>query len=117
MGIILLQAFSWSRWAKKTLSLPCPGGTQQSFIQEGGGLHPEIQPFTLLYTIFAMRMFVEKEVGDLVERTPPSFDEVLSGIKHSIPVFVLMPDHSSVSTPLKISPVESIRRIAEVKEH
>ena len=64
----------------------------------------------------AMRMFVEKEVGDLVERTPPSFDEVLSGIKHSIPVFVLMPDHSSISTPLKISPVESIRRIAEVKE-
>ena len=65
----------------------------------------------------AMRMFVEKEVGDLVERTPPSFDEVLSGIKHSIPVFVLMPDHSSVSMPLKISPVKSIRRIAEVKEH
>ena len=63
----------------------------------------------------AMRVFVENEVGDLVEKTLPSFDEILSGIKHSIPVFVVMPDHSSVNTSLKISPVESIRRMAEVR--
>ncbi|KAJ7392728.1 hypothetical protein OS493_010381 [Desmophyllum pertusum] len=61
----------------------------------------------------AMRMFVESEVGDLMEKSLPVFDEVLSGIKHSIPIFVVMPDHSSVNTPFKISPVESIRRIAE----
>ncbi|KAJ7392744.1 hypothetical protein OS493_010399 [Desmophyllum pertusum] len=60
-----------------------------------------------------MRMFVESEVGDLMEKSLPVFDEVLSGIKHSIPIFVVMPDHSSVNTPFKISPVESIRRIAE----
>ena len=63
----------------------------------------------------AMRMFVENEVGDLIERTLPPFDEVLSGIKHSIPIFVVMPDHSSVNTPFKICPVESIRRMAEVR--
>ena len=62
----------------------------------------------------AMRMLVEDEVGDLMERTLPEFDEVLSGIKHSIPVFVLMPDHTTVNTPFVISPVDSIRRMAEV---
>ena len=60
-------------------------------------------------------MLVESEVGDLMEKSLPEFDEVLSGIKHSIPIFVLMPDHSSVNTPFKISPVESIRRMAEVR--
>lgn len=64
----------------------------------------------------AMHMFVESEVGDLMEKSLPHFDEVLSGIKHSIPIFVVMPDHSSVNTPFKISPVESIRRMAEVRE-
>ena len=59
-------------------------------------------------------MFVESEVGELIEKTLPPFDEILSGIKHSIPIFVVMPDHSSVNTPFKISPVESIRRMAEV---
>lgn len=62
-----------------------------------------------------MSMLVESEVGDLMEKSLPEFDEVLSGIKHSIPIFVLMPDHSSVNTPFKISPVESIRRMAEVR--
>ena len=63
----------------------------------------------------AMRMFVENEVGDLVEKSLPQLDELLSGIKHSIPIFVVMPDHTSMNTPFKISPVESIRRIAEVR--
>lgn len=62
----------------------------------------------------AMRILVESEVGDLMERALPNFDEVLSSIKHSIPVFVLMPDHSTVNTPFMISPVDSIRRMAEV---
>lgn len=62
----------------------------------------------------AMRMFVETEVGELKEDTLPPLDEVLSGIKNSIPVFVMMPDHSSVNTPFKVSPVESITRMAEV---
>ncbi|XP_066025345.1 uncharacterized protein [Pocillopora verrucosa] len=61
----------------------------------------------------AMRILVESEVGDLMERALPNFDEVLSSIKHSIPVFVLMPDHSTVNTPFMISPVDSIRRMAE----
>lgn len=61
-----------------------------------------------------MRILVESEVGDLMERALPNFDEVLSSIKHSIPVFVLMPDHSTVNTPFMISPVDSIRRMAEV---
>lgn len=61
-------------------------------------------------------MFVESEVGDLMETSLPHFDEILSGIKHSIPIFVVMPDHSSVNTPFKINPVESIRRMAEVRE-
>ncbi|XP_020627063.1 dynein beta chain, flagellar outer arm-like isoform X2 [Orbicella faveolata] len=61
----------------------------------------------------AMLIFVENEVGDLVEKSLPRFDELLSGIKHSIPIFVVMPDHTSMNTPFKISPVESIRRIAE----
>ena len=60
-------------------------------------------------------MFVESELGDLVEKSLPHFDELLSGIKHSIPIFVVMPDHTSMNTPFKISPVESIRRIAEVR--
>ena len=59
-------------------------------------------------------MFVESEVGELIEKTLPPFDKILSGIKHSIPIFVVMPDHSSVNTPFKISPVGSIRRMAEV---
>lgn len=63
----------------------------------------------------AMLIFVENEVGDLVEKSLPRFDELLSGIKHSIPIFVVMPDHTSMNTPFKISPVESIRRIAEVR--
>ena len=63
----------------------------------------------------AMRMFVESELGDLMETSLPHFDEILSGIKHSIPIFVVMPDHSSVNTPFKINPVESIRRMAEVR--
>lgn len=61
-------------------------------------------------------MFVENEVGHLMERSLPQFDELLSGIKHSIPIFVVMPDHSSMNTPFKISPVESIRRMAEVRQ-
>lgn len=64
----------------------------------------------------AMRMFVENEVGDLMEKSLPQFDELLSGIKHSIPIFVVMPDHTSMNTPFKIRPVESIRRIAEVRQ-
>ena len=64
----------------------------------------------------AMRILVESEVGDLVEKSLPQFDELLSGIKHSIPIFVVMPDHTSMNTPFKISPVESIRRIAEVRQ-
>jgi len=64
----------------------------------------------------AMRMFVENEVGDLVEKSLPQLEELLSGITHSIPVFVVMPDHTSMNTPFKISPVESIRRIAEVRQ-
>lgn len=64
----------------------------------------------------AMLIFVENEVGDLVEKSLPRFDELLSGIKHSIPIFVVMPDHTSMNTPFKISPVESIRRIAEVRQ-
>ena len=64
----------------------------------------------------AMRMFVENEVGDLVEKSLPQLDEILSGIKHSIPIFVVMPDHTSMNTPYKISPVESIRRIAVVRQ-
>ena len=57
---------------------------------------------------------METEVGELKEDTLPPFDEVISGIKNSIPVFVMMPDHSSVNTPFKVSPVETITRMAEV---
>lgn len=64
----------------------------------------------------AMGRFVENEVGELIEKTLPPFDEILSGIKHSIPIVVLMPDHSSVNTPFKISPVESIKRLAEANK-
>ena len=64
----------------------------------------------------AMRILVENEVGDLVEKSLPHFDEILSRIKHSIPIFVVMPDHTCMNTPFKISPVESIRRIAEVRQ-
>ena len=62
----------------------------------------------------AMGMFVKNEVGELMEKTLPPIDEILSGIKHSIPVVVMLPDHSSVNTPFAICPVESIKRLAEV---
>ena len=66
--------------------------------------------------VTAMRVFVEKDVGNLIEGTLPPFEEVLSGIKHSIPVFVQMPNHSSVIAPFKIRPVDKIKRLAEVRK-
>lgn len=105
----------WRDWygSERPETQPLPIETEDSSLSV---LHKLIMIRCLRSDRFerAMRMFVENEVGDLVEKTLPPFDEVLSGIKHSIPIFVVMPDHSSVNTPFKISPVESIRHMAEV---
>ena len=51
--ISIISRFIGKKWSYKTLSDSWEkflGGTEKSFIR--GGLRPEVQPLTLLYTIF-----------------------------------------------------------------
>jgi hypothetical protein len=62
-----------------------------------------------------MRDSVVESLSQLIETTAPPFIDILFGIPHSVPIFILMPKHSSLSLPFTIMPVSVIMKLAEVR--
>lgn len=72
---------------------------------------------TLLYLVRfkqAMRVAVTQSLSQLIETTTSSFNEILFGIPHSVPIFILMPKQNSLSLPFTIMPVSVINKLAGV---
>lgn len=105
----------WKDWfsSERPETQPLPVETERA---ELTALHKLLMIRCLRFDRFehAMWMFVKNEVGELIEKSLQPVDEVLSGIKHSTPIVVILPERSSINTPFKVSPVENIKRLAEV---
>ncbi|XP_015758877.1 PREDICTED: dynein beta chain, ciliary-like [Acropora digitifera] len=107
----------WKDWfsSERPETQPLPVETEGA---ELSALHKLLMIRCLRFDRFehAMWMFVKNEVGELIEKSLQPVDEVLSSIKHSTPIVVILPERSSVNTPFKVSPVENIKRLAETNK-
>jgi len=61
-----------------------------------------------------MRVTVIQSLSQLIETAPPSFSDIISGIPHSVPVFVLMPQQRALKQPNIETPMQVIQKQAEV---
>ena len=115
----------WREWyhcdRSETIPLPMESGNSGSAQEDEGTRLTELQRLLMIRCLrpdrfeTAMRDYVKTSLGDLIENTPPPFEHVLSGIKNSVPVLVLLPDHTTMSSPFKVRPMEAITQLAEVK--